>query len=128
MTDDHYPDTAGYTDDLTSKDAADAIETSGKAPKLREEILELFNQWKWDGPNATIDCENGYLIAKSKYSGTADEIALHLQESILSVRPRVAELHKQGFIERTGERRPSSNGRASAVWRLCNRRCGGYAK
>lgn len=107
-----YPCKAGWIDPTTSKGAADAIEDSGKAPKLREEVLRVLAvclrmSQKWSG-----------CTSYEKVGMTADELAAEMGESVFSVRPRVAELHKQGLIERTGERRPSSNGRASAVWRL----------
>jgi hypothetical protein len=37
------------------------------------------------------------------------------------MRPRFTELHKAGKIEDTGERRTSSQGKTSAVWRLVNK-------
>jgi hypothetical protein len=49
--------------------------------------------------------------------GTADEIAERLGRSVLSVRPRCAELHALKLIVPTGERRPSSTGMPSTVWR-----------
>lgn len=105
-----YPNTAGYTEPTTSKAAADAIEETGRAQTLMDEVLRVLR----------IACRtNKWLIDPELYEGlTADEIAAELGESVFSVRPRVAELHKRGLIEPTGERRKSSNGRASHVWRL----------
>lgn len=97
-----YPATAGYTNDDTSRDAATAIESSGRAKVLRERVLWTFRQ----------------TVCGIRLSFTADEIADNMNESILSIRPRVSELHKQGLIEPTGERRRSSGGRPSHVWRL----------
>lgn len=105
-----YPDCAGYTDHETSKDAADAIEGSGRAQTLRSKTKRLL-----------IDQRNTCMWIDGHFEGegmTADEIAEALEEPILSIRPRVAELHKQGLIEKTGERRKSSNGRMSHVWKL----------
>ena len=44
------------------------------------------------------------------------ELSHRLDQCIFSVRPRVAELHKQGKIRATGERRKSDNGKSSHVW------------
>lgn len=91
-----YPNTAGYREPTTSKDAAIAIESSGRAANLRERVKAFF--------------EGGH-------QATADEVARILKEPVLSTRPRLAELHKQGFIIQTGIRRASSEGRSSHVWR-----------
>lgn len=47
---------------------------------------------------------------------TADECAGLLRESILSVRPRISELHADGLIFRTTLRRPNRSGHSAAVW------------
>lgn len=92
----YYPHRAGYREETTSRDAALSIESSGRAPKLRERVKAFF-----DGGG----------------QGTADEVAALLKEPVLSIRPRCAELHKQGFIVQTGVRRASSEGKSSHVWR-----------
>lgn len=91
-----YPLFAGWKDGTTSRDAAQAIEASGKAPNLRLLVQAFFNVGG---------------------TGTSDEIAASLKESPLSIRPRITELFKLGLIERTGERRLSSEGRPSHVYR-----------
>lgn len=91
-----YPLFAGWKDGTTSRDAAEAIEASGKAETLRERVANFF--------------ADGHI-------GTADFVAVWLDESPLSVRPRITELFKLGKIERTGERRASSEGRPSHVYR-----------
>lgn len=91
-----YPLFAGWKDGTTSRDAAQAIEASGKAPNLRQRIIEWF-------------CAG--------HSATADEVAWRFGYSPLTIRPRVTELFKLGLIERTGERRASSEGRPSHVYR-----------
>lgn len=48
---------------------------------------------------------------------TADEVAGAMRESVLSVRPRLSELHTLGAIEDSGVRRPNSSGRNATVWR-----------
>lgn len=94
----NYPNRPGYKTETpsTSKEAAARMETS--ATKLRMRVLRMI-QSRRDGV-------------------TADECAALLGESILSVRPRLSELNKLGSIEATGQRRPSSTGSASAVWRM----------
>lgn len=48
---------------------------------------------------------------------TPDEVAEYLGEDILSIRPRISELARMGEIERTNQKRESSRGKASWVWR-----------
>ena len=48
---------------------------------------------------------------------TADEVAAELGESILSIRPRVSELKRQGLVEKTEHRRRNSSGMSASVWR-----------
>lgn len=92
-----YPTHAGWKEATTSRDAAIGIEASGKAASLMERCLKAFH--------------NGFV-------GNADELARHLGEDILSIRPRVTQLHVNGLIEKTGERRTMNGGRAGHVWRL----------
>lgn len=109
-----YPERAGFTEETTSKLAADAIEESGKATRLRDEVVrtlgvcrsqhELMMPWDFAPP-----VDPGM---------TADEISAELGESVLSIRPRCTELLQRGVIERTGERRRSSTGRMQHVLRL----------
>ena len=92
----HYPEVAGAKErGGTSEDAATEIEDSGRAATLRSDVL--------------------LLLSKGNY--TADECAALLEKDILSIRPRLTELFKQDRIEKTGERRPSSRGKSSVVWR-----------
>jgi predicted ArsR family transcriptional regulator len=60
------------------------------------------------------------LAQVAQYPGgaTADEIAKDLNLSILSVRPRVSELHRSGEIEQTGGRRKNESGMTATVWRI----------
>jgi len=95
-----YPDHAGYKAAGTSQDAANAIEGSGQASRLRSAVLGFYG----------------------RQQGTADECAASLGESILSIRPRCSELLTQGKLYRTGERRKSSEGRAQAVLALATAR------
>ena len=88
-----YPQRAGYKAPGTSQDAANAIEGSGRAARLRTAVLGFY----------------------ADHSGTADECAAFLGESPFSVRPRVSELLTKGLLVKTGERRKSSEGGASAV-------------
>lgn len=91
-----YPDRAGFKALGTSQDAANAIEGSGRAANLRIAVLGWY----------------------AKHTGTADDCAAGLCESPFSIRPRCSELVKQGRLVRTGERRKSSEGSASAVLAL----------
>lgn len=91
-----YPERAGFKAEGTSQDAANAIEGSGRAALIRSRVLAYY-----DGHDAT-----------------PDEVAEALGESILSVRPRVSELFKQGKLRLTGKRRSSSQGRSQNVLAL----------
>lgn len=92
-----YPYQAGAKEGTTSRDAAKAIEGSGRAQTLRDRVEALLY---------------------TGHSATADEIAAALKEQPFAVRPRVTELYKQGVIERTGARRMAAGGRPSHVYRL----------
>lgn len=48
---------------------------------------------------------------------TADEVAGRLGMSILSIRPRLSELVRQGRIEPTGKRRSNASGHSAAEWK-----------
>lgn len=91
-----YPDRAGFKEQGTSRDAANAIEGSGRAAKLRDAVLGWY----------------------ATHTGTSDECAAALGESILSIRPRCSELLTKGRLYRTGERRRSSEGAGQAVLAL----------
>lgn len=91
-----YPDRAGFKAAGTSQDAANAIEGSGRAARLRDAVLVWYGSHK----------------------GTADECAAALGESILSIRPRCSELLTKGRLYRTGERRKSSEGSSQSVLAL----------
>lgn len=94
-----YPDVPGYKAPGPSHDAAKIITLP--AAKLRDRVLEC---------------------AKAASEGlTADEMAQRLNCSILSVRPRVAELHRAGHIEQTGARRKNASGMSASVWRFAVR-------
>jgi predicted ArsR family transcriptional regulator len=91
-----YPLAAGAKDQTTSRDAAQAIEQSGRAMTLRERV-------------------EGYFLAGRR--ATADEVAHALNETILAIRPRITELFKLGKIERTGAKRRSDGGRPGHEYR-----------
>ena len=91
-----YPQAAGFKENTTSREAAEAIEKHGRAARLRDDVA-------------------AYYRAGNK--ATADECAAALNENHLSLRPRVSELHARGFLKPTGERRASlAGGRQSHVW------------
>jgi predicted Rossmann fold nucleotide-binding protein DprA/Smf involved in DNA uptake len=89
---DTYPNVPGHRWRETSIAAAESMKD--KAPTLRARCLaELSN-----GPS------------------TADQIAGSLEQSILSVRPRVAELARMGLIVDTGVRALNASGKSAIVW------------
>ena len=89
----HYPHAPGWKEDTTSREAAESIE--GHADTVRAHVLDALRL----------------------RSMTADEVARTLNESILTVRPRVTELYKDGRILRTGERRKNRSGKDAHVYR-----------
>jgi len=92
-----YPNSPGYKNksiDGPSRLAAMAIKPH--APNLRERCLRTISQIPM----------------------TADEVAELMEKSILSVRPRIAELVKLGKLTDSGQRRPNDSGKMATVWRL----------
>ncbi len=97
MTQDRtYPDAPGFKVIGPSEDAA--ISIAARAPRIRDAVLDV--------------------IANNPAGITADEIASALGLSILTVRPRVSELHRLGEIRATGDRRCNSSGMTASVWRV----------
>jgi hypothetical protein len=95
MNDDStYPDSPGFKAPGPSEDAATAV--AGMAKTLREKVFKT--------------------IAAAPAGLTADEVAELLNKSVLSVRPRVAELHRQGEIRQTGSRGKNASGMTASVW------------
>lgn len=91
-----YPYRAGYKDHTTAREAAQRMETSGRAAALRAAVLAVY---------------------RAGWEGTADEVAARMNEDVLSIRPRVSELYKQGWLERTGRRHRNASGNAAHVLR-----------
>ncbi len=95
-----YPRDPGYKEGSTSRDSARRI--AGKAATVRAEVMHVYFNKNADGY-------------------TADEVAAILQESILTVRPRVSELIQQGVLEDSGNRRPNRSGHSAKVLRWVRR-------
>lgn len=89
-----YPDGPGWKEADTSRAAAEAI--SSVAGRLRLLV---------------------YSYIKRHPLLTADEIADALDESRLTIRPRVSELRVRGFIVNDGRGRNAS-GKAAHRWRV----------
>jgi predicted ArsR family transcriptional regulator len=90
-----YPDRPGFKVPGPSQNAAEAV--TGTAARLRAQVL---------------------AVVKASPAGiSADEIAKTLNRSVLSIRPRVSELKRQGLIRETGERRRNESGMTAGVWR-----------
>lgn len=90
-----YPDSPGFKAAGPSQDASIAI--APRAPRIRERVHSIIR----DNPAGI----------------TADEIAAVLGMSILTVRPRVSELHRSGEIRATGNRRCNCSGMTASTWR-----------
>jgi hypothetical protein len=91
-----YPDVPGWKAEGPSHDAAKAV--TGRAKTLRDRTYRFLQE---QYPNA--------------YS--ADQIAARLGETILSVRPRVSELHKAQLIEAVAVRSKNQSGMTANCWR-----------
>lgn len=91
-----YPHTPGCKVAGTSEDAGEAI--ADHAETVRDRIL-------------------AFLTAHHPNSFTADQIAAQLDQSILTVRPRVSELRRTNLIEPTAERRTNASGMRAICWR-----------
>ncbi|WP_128925783.1 hypothetical protein [Bradyrhizobium guangxiense] len=89
-----YPDAPGFKAKGPSEQAATLMAATAKT--LRERV------------RATI--------AASPSGLTADEVAAKLNKSILSVRPRVAELHRQGEIRPAPNRGTNASGMTASIW------------
>lgn len=88
-----YPMHPGFKASGASQAAAEAI--AKRAPTLRDQVLRLMQ-------GASL---------------TADECAMHLNKSVLSVRPRLSELLATGKIYDTGLTRKNASGVQATVWR-----------
>jgi predicted ArsR family transcriptional regulator len=91
-----YPKSPGFKEHETSKQAAEAMQSS--APRLRERVLACLRR--------------GAM--------TPDEVADRMGMSVLSIRPRFTELARLGRIIDTGHRRANTSGRQAKVWRVTN--------
>lgn len=89
-----YPNHPGAKVDGPSQEAANNI--AEHAMTLRDRVDALFD--------AGADL-------------TADECAARLDEDILSVRPRVSELKRNGRIEDAGRRRCNKSGMTATAWK-----------
>ncbi|MBB4398711.1 hypothetical protein [Bradyrhizobium sp. ERR14] len=90
----NYPNAPGSKGGGASRDAAD--QTVSRASKLRSAIESLM--------------EKGYRL-------TADEIAAHMKESVLAIRPRVSELVKTGVLIKLKDRRKNVSGMTAHILR-----------
>jgi hypothetical protein len=96
---DIYPDVPGFkVANGASQEAAAAIPP--RAPRFRGIVLAAF----YEAPAGL----------------TADEVAGVVDLPVLSVRPRVAELHRLGEIRPTDERRRNASGMSTTVWRIAD--------
>lgn len=91
-----YPSAPGFKDRTTSREAARKIVP--RVDNLQKRVMAQF-------------------VAAWPKGWTADEIALRLDEDVLSIRPRVTELKAQGKVERTTDRRKNKSGMSAWVWR-----------
>jgi hypothetical protein len=91
-----YPEAPGFKAAGPSEQAGSAVANMAKT--LRHQVLRT--------------------IAAAPQGLTADEVADKLNKSVLSVRPRVSELHRQGEIRQTTVRGTNASGMTASVWTL----------
>lgn len=97
-----YPDVPGAKDRSEGSPSTEAAATiAPRAPQLRTLVLWHLNRH----PDRL----------------TTDECAEMMGESVLSVRPRFSELHREGAIKKTRARRRNSSGMSATVWRAVQR-------
>jgi hypothetical protein len=99
----HYPDAPGFKVAGPSEAAAEKI--TSRAAAMRATVLRLFQDRYPQGM-------------------TADEASTELNLSVLSIRPRVSELHRSGSLADSGSRRKNSSGMTATVWRFLPDRIG----
>jgi len=92
-----YVNDVGFKKRDTSYDAAKDMSSKGRAGTLRRSVLNLLKIYK-----------KGL---------TADECAGILNETVLSIRPRVSELASYGVLIDTGGRRLNDSGKKAIVWK-----------
>ena len=113
-----YPNTPGFKEPTTSRDAAKAVQS--KAMTLRQrvyvEIVGAGSVSEW----SPLLRERVYAVVRAAGARglTPDEAAEKLGKTVLAVRPRFTELAKKGRIVRTGERRRNISGLRAKAWRV----------
>ena len=88
-----YPQTPGFKEHTTSRDAAKVV--SSRSRTLREKVLQALQSRPM----------------------TADEVAAFLGETVLATRPRLSELLADGKIIATGDKRPNASRLMAKVFR-----------
>lgn len=91
-----YPQVPGFKAGGASQEAAERIAPTARI--VRAQVLQRF-----------VEAYPGGL--------TADEVAANLKLSVLTVRPRVSELRRDGRLIVTGERRMNRSGMSATVLR-----------
>jgi hypothetical protein len=94
---DRYPSAPGFKVEGPSREAAEAIAPAAK--NLRDRVLTLVQSLD---PGDSL---------------TADQIAIRLKRSPLSIRPRVSELAASGKLIRTRDRAKNASGMSATKWR-----------
>ena len=97
---DCYPRSPGFKIEGPSQDAARKIAPIAKS--IRGRVLRHFRN-------------------RHPAGMTVDELARDLQLSPFTARPRVSELHADGWLEETAARRPNESGHSATVWRASDK-------
>ena len=91
-----YPNSPGFKEPTTSRDAAKAIQS--KAMTLRQRVYVE-------------------IVGAGSIGLTPDECAALLGETVLAIRPRVSELAAKDWIVPTGMRRTNASGLKAKAYR-----------
>lgn len=94
---DKYPETPGFKEPTTSRDAAEKIKP--RVYTLRDQVLEI-------------------ITGAGGRGMTADEVADAMKRTVLAIRPRLSELVAGEKIQKhpDGDRRTNESGLLAAVW------------
>lgn len=91
-----YPAQPGWRKNAPETSRIAAVQVAGEAEILRGQCLDV--------------------LVRTQDGLTADEVAVALNRSVLSIRPRISELRAAGLVSDTGIRRRNVSGHSAAVW------------
>lgn len=91
----HTPPTAPFSNPMTSKEAAEAIQPTLGA--IESKVL-------------------GFIVGRKRIGATCDEVERLLGFRHQTASARIYDLAQKGLIQDSGDRRETSSGRRAIVW------------